>query len=305
MANEVSVSGNADIIASELIAAELEMLLARQPWMKEVCVLKGDIKDAKSGTIKIGQIKLDDVAESVAEGNAVSATTALTDGSYSLSPGRLTIKREISDLMDIITPEGYISPSVLAEFNHRAIMLGFDALVCTAGTNFTGSVGTSGSALTLLDFRAGFQTLMERNAAGQVPRMVCVLHEGQFADLQNDLLQYNAVALDRPDVKDIVQMRPTNFKGLLDGVEIWTSNQVNSANSGADYNGFMFIMGGLGYAQGGAKPGMFGRQVHQDTVVYTQFDVDIDRAEQLMTTNGFYAVSVSEAAKGIGVITQQ
>lgn len=305
MANEVLVSANGDLFAPSLLARSLELLLHRKPWMRDACVFQGDTRGSGADTIKVPQVGVDDVAESVAEGSGISATTALTDGSYTLTPARLGIKREVSDKFNFIQPDGMISIEALAEWNHGAVMRGFDGLACAALANFTGTVGSSGNPLTLLQFQAGYQTLMERDAAGQVPRMLCVLHEHQFGDLQKDLLNYNSVALDRQDVKDMVGMRGETYKGTLLGVEIWTSNQVIDANTAADHNGAMFIFGGLNYAQGSPKAMSWtgGRMIHKDTVVYTTFSESVDTAEIAMATNAFYAVSVGEAAKGIKVIT--
>lgn len=303
MANEVYVSNHASLVDSEIFIPELEELLAKRPFMKDLCVFKGDVKDSGGTTLSQPQIKLNDVAESVAEGSAVSANTALTDGAYTLAPGRLAIKRVLSDLMNIISANGMLNPQQLALWNHRAIMLGFDGLVTAALANFTGTVGTSGSPLTLLQFQSAYQTILTRDAAGQMDRVISILHPKQLNDLKKDLLNYNAVALDRQDVKDLAQMRGTSYQGTLDGVEIWVSTQVIDANSTADHNGAMFIHGGLGYGQGGAKDGEYGRMLHDDTVVYTTFKNNSDKAETEIVTNGFYAVSVTEAAKGIKIIT--
>lgn len=317
MAGEVYVSAQGDTLATHVFARELEFLLHQRPFMRGLCGYKGDVSGSNSDTIKVGQIDHDDIAEAVAEGSAISGNTGITDSSYTLTPSRQAIKRTLSDKMAIVDGTGKFSELALAEYNFAAVMKRFDAMVGTACASFTGTAGTSGAAMTADDWFTAQQTLRTRRVSGPIASL---LYPEQFNQLQSDLRGEVGPWQLRDDVQEAVATASgENYLGTLNKVQLWTSDQVPTANGGTDSGGAMFRVpatfgdrtvdpeAALGYAEGSPKPQRMagGRTMAPGGVIYTDFDLDLDKADGLMVTNYFVAVAVALAGRGIKIITRR
>jgi hypothetical protein len=320
MANEVIVANQGDLLATHIMARRLEMLLHQKPYMKRLCRFVGDTRASGSTSIKQGQMDDDDIGESVAENVAITGQTAVTDGSYTLTPARIAIKRRVSDLIQGIDATGRLNGAALANYNFNAVQRGFDALVCAAIASLTGTVGATGTDMSSDDFFAAQQTLVERNVEGQ---LAVLLHPRQWTDLQTDLRgeagpwQYN------DEVQAAIRNSSgANLKGTLNGIQIWTSTQVADANAGADHDGGMFMIpeestldavsgkfdgdGAFGFAEGSPEPVTLipgTRVMAPGGVVYSTLTADADTANQDIVTNYFASVAVADAAKGVKIRT--
>lgn len=317
MANEVYVSAQGDTLATHVFAMRLEMLLHQRPYMRRLAAFRGNVRGTNSDTIKVGQIDHDDIAEAVAEGSAITGNTAITDSSYTLTPARQAIKRTLSNKMGIVDGTGRFNELALAEYNFAAVMKRFDALFGTAMASLTGTAGTSGAAATATDWFTATQTLRTRRVRG---RKAANLHPHQFNQLQSDLRgEVGPWQLNEEVQAAVATSSGENLVAFLQGIPIWTSDQVPDANGGADHGGGIFQIpddasevdgryvgdGAIAYAEGSPNPFTLagGRVMAPDGVVYTDFDLNIDKAEAEMATNYFVTVGVADAAKGIKFIT--
>lgn len=301
MANEIRVSSLGDLLTTSILRRELELLLFQRPFALDLMDFAGDVRGSGSDTIKQRQIGYDDIGEVVAEGASVSGNTALTDASYTLTPARIAIKRSFSDLAGIVDSTGLVDEEAMARYNMQAILKGVHALFATATQSLTGSVGTSGVDMSATDFFAAQQALQLRKVRG---RIIAHLHQQQFNDLQTDLRGEVGPWQLVPATQEALGFKGDEFKGSLNGVEIWTSDQAPDANGGADHGGAMFAKGAIKYAQGSARPVMLrGRLVDAGGVIYTDVDYNVDSAEEALVSNGFFGVSVALAGKGVKIIT--
>lgn len=319
MANEVYVSTQGDTLSTHIFARRLEMLLHQRPYMRRLCKYTGDTRGSNSDTIKTGQLDDDDIAEAVAEGNAITGNTAISDGSYTLTPGRQAIKRTISDLMTGIDGTGFYNQVALANYNFNAVMRALDALVATAQASLTGAAGTPGADFTVTDWFVATQTLRSRKCTG---KKAANLHPTQFNHLQSDLRnETGPFQLNEEVAAAVATASGENLVAYLQGIAIWNSTQVADANGGQDHSGAIMQIpadstnqdgryigpAALAYAEGSPNPVNMrgGRIMAPDGVVYTVLDINGDEAEDVMWTNYFAAVGVSDANKGIKVITAQ
>jgi hypothetical protein len=317
MANEVYASAQGDTLATHVFAKRLEMLLHSRPFMRRLASYKGNVRGTNSDTIKIGQVDHDDIAESVAEGAAVTGNTAITDGSYTLTPARKSIKRVLSDKMAIIDGTGMFNELALAEYNFAAVMKAFDAAFATALASLTGTAGTSGAVMTLTDWMTATQTLRTRQVRGK--KAAC-LAPHQFNNLQTDVRNETGPFQLNEEIQDILRTSSgDNLVATLQGIAIWTSDQVADANGGADHGGGLFqipddsqVVDGryvgdaaIAYAEGAPSPFTLGggRVMAPDGIVYTDLKGNLDKAEVEMATNYFVAVNVALAGRGIKIIT--
>lgn len=320
MANEVIVANQGDLLATHVFSRRLEMLLHHRPFMRRLCSFRGDTRASGSPTIKVGQMDDDDVGESVAENVAISGQTAIADDSFTLTPGRIAIKRKVSDLIQGIDATGRLNASALALYNFNAVMRGFDALVAAAVAGLTGTAGNSGMPFTTDDWFTAQQTLVERLVEGL---LAALLHPRQWTELQSDLRgEVGPWQLNTEVQAAVANSSGRSFKGTLNGIQIWTSPQVADANVGVDHDGAMMQIpeestfnaatgkfegdAAIAFAEGSPEPVTLvpgSRVMAPGGVVYSTITVDGDVANTDIVSNYFAAVAVADPDKGIKIRT--
>lgn len=318
MANEVYVSAQGDTLATHIFRLHLEMLLHERPFMRRLAAYRGDTKKSNSDTIKTGQVDDDDIAESVAEGAGVTGNTAITDGSYTLTPGRQAIKRVLSNKMAFVDGTGRFNAKGLADYNFNAVMRKFDALFCAQLANLTGTAGQTGVDASVDDIFVATQTLRSRKVRG---KKAFVMAYEQFNNVQSDLRGETGPFQLNEEVQDAVaQSSGDNLVAYLQGIPIWTTDAVADANGGADHGGGLIQIpedasledgrylgdAAIAYAEGSPDQVelLAGQSLMApDGVVYTLLSQDPDKAEMTMTTNYFVVCGTALAGRGIKFIT--
>jgi len=303
MANEVYVSAHGNILQTEILQQELGFLLNQRPFALQLMQFAGDVSGSAADTIKGRLVDSDDIGEVVAEGAAlIAGNTDLTDATFSVTPARIAIKRTYSELMAIIDSSGLVAEAALAMFNVKAVLKQVHALYATATQSLTGSVGSTGVDMSASDFFAAQQTMQSRLVEEEV---VCHLHQEQFNNLQTDIRGEVGPWQLVPATQDMLSLKGSNFKGILNGIALWTSNQAPDANGGLDHGGAMHGLSAIAYGTGSPRPVVVrgGRILAPGGVIYTDIDTDLDKAEDSLVTNGFYGVSVREADRGVKIIT--
>lgn len=320
MANEVYVTAQGDTLATSVLRNELELLLHQNPYMRRLLAYRGSTFRSGSTAIKQPQVDLDDVAESVNEGSGVSANTAITDASYTLTPGRIAIKRRLSDALAGIDSTGLMAEEALANYNFTAIMKKIDALVGTAMASLTGTAGTSGVAATVDDLYTAQQTLRTRRVMG---RKALVLYPVQFNNLQSDMRGETGPLMTWAPVQAMAASTfGDDYQGTLGDIDVWISDAVPTANAGVDSGGALMQIpadsptGGapadgfytgdaaLAIATGSPAPVTLGNtRLQQGGLVYSDIQGDNDLADSIIVTNMFVSVGVALAGRGIKFIT--
>jgi len=320
VANEVYVSAQGDTLQTNVLRRELEDLLHQKPFARRLVAWRGSTYRTGTSTIKVGQIDHDDVAEAVNEGSAVSGNTALTDASYTLAPGRLTIKRKLSDLLAGIDSTGLMAEEALAQYNFSAIEKKIDALVFAAMASLTGTAGTSGAAMTVTDYYTALQTLRTRRVRG---KKALVLYPQQYNHFQSDMRgETGPLMLWQPAGEVATNTLGDDYLGRLGDIEVWTSDAVPTANVGVDSGGALmqipadspdggapadgFYTGDAAIAIATGAPGpvtMGNARIPQGGLVYSSILGSPDYADTDIVTNAFVSVGVALAGRGIKVAT--
>lgn len=318
MANEVYVSAQGDTLQTNVLRRELELLLHQRPFMRRLTSYRGSTRMSGASIVKVGQVDPDDVAEGVNEGSGVSANTAITDSSYTLTPGRQAIKRILSDLLAGIDSTGLMRELALANWNFTAIMKRFDALFATAIASLTGTVGTSGGPMIVDDYYTALQTLRTRRVRGKKAMM---LHPHQFNHFQSDMRGETGPLMHwQPSAAVATSTLGDDYQGELGDISVWTSDQVADADAGANHGGGMFQIpsdsdpnadgfylgdAAIAFATGSPAEQTLGNQrvYAADGLVYTDIQGDADKAEAMVVTNAFFSVGVALAGRGIKINT--
>ena len=186
-------------------------------------------------------------AASVAESDDLASTARTPTNSASITVGEIGLNTEVTDLALETAIVGDLA--VWARSSGRAIAQKIDGDLCAlfAGLNSSGSgeVGTSGSDLTVADFIEAIYTLELNNAPGQ---MACVLHPVQKMDLFNALTSSSNNAAVFTNLHELVRkgrlpegVSTNGFWGVFCGVPIYVTTEVDTANTGADRAGAMFV----------------------------------------------------------------
>jgi len=186
-------------------------------------------------------------AASIAEGDDISAVARTPTTAASITVAEVGLSTEVTDLG--LETAIVNDLAVWARSSGRAVAQKVDGDLCAlfAGLNSSGSgpVGTSGSDLTIADFIEAIYTLELNDAPGQ---MVCVLHPVQKMDLFNELTSTSNNAAVFTNLPELVRegrlpegAAANGFWGVFCGVPIYVTTEVDTANSGADRAGAMFV----------------------------------------------------------------
>ena len=250
MANEIIYSGIGDLRTAEALSAEILLLLAdRNALPNHPAILyAGDAQGRGSAVLKIPQLGLMgyDLLASTGDGSAV-ANTALSDASTTITVARYSKAYEASDLARLTDPaNGKINVSAFAADAVQSAANTLTSLICNVTDDFSATVGTSGSDLSIANFLAAIQTL---EVAKVVAPYMSILHPQQMGDLRAAIAATSGGALQfLPASAEQIQLLGAGYRGQWLGVDIFVSSYVPTKNAGADYGGAMFGRGAVAYA---------------------------------------------------------
>jgi len=305
MANEIlfaDLSGSARLAA--ILAKEIELTLADRASLHKHPSIKfmGNIVGSGSNVIQTPIVGLDgyDTMSSPADGAAVS-NTALTETNANITVARRALQYSISDLANLTDSVG-LNVQRLAQSMVGSAQMTFQSLLCDVTDGFTSTVGTSGVDMTVDDFFSAQFTLTLASVPGPY---ICILHPRQLADLQSSLRaeagpnQYVAAT------QDMLSIKGQGFSGMFNGVDIFVSSKVPTANAGADRAGGMFGYGAVGYAEGSpfAITGAGGIVAPAGTPIVVEFERDASSALTKIIGNYYVGVAKLQDSMGVSIIT--
>lgn len=305
MANEIlfaDLSGSARLAA--ILAKEIELTLADRASLHKHASIKfmGNIVGSGSNVIQTPIVALDgfDTMSSPADGAAVS-NTALTETNANITVARRALQYSISDLANLTDSVG-LNVQRLAQSMVGSAQMTFQSLLCDVTDGFTSTVGTSGVDMTVDDFFSAQFTLTLASVPGPY---ICILHPRQLADLQSSLRaeagpnQYVAAT------QDMLNIKGQGFSGMFNGVDIFVSSKVPTANAGADRAGGMFGYGAVGYAEGSpfAITGAGGIVAPAGTPIVVEFERDASSALTKIIGNYYVGVAKLQDSMGVSIIT--
>ena len=306
MANELyhNVGGVSDLRLSAILTAEVQRLIADRSslWNHPAFLLVGDIAGTSSNVIDQQQAGLDgyDLMAAVAE-DASSSNTALTDSSPSTTVSRQSLQRQISDMYRLTGGPGGIDIDRLAVDMVMAASMRGTELICSVGDDFTSTVGTTTVAMSVDDFIDASSTLTQ----AKVGASICVLYPKQFTNLQNSLLGVAGPMQFVPAAQNLLNQAAQGFVGTLNGVPIWLSSHVPTANGGADSAGFMCGMGAIGKAVG-TPPALRGAEsVNVDRFIQCELERDASGGLTKIVGSAFMGTAILLDGAGVSIITDR
>jgi hypothetical protein len=304
MANEVlfaDLSGSARLAA--VLHQEIVLKLADRAslYMHPAIMRLGSVAGRGSTTVQIPVIGLDgsDVMSSVADGSAVS-NTALTESGVNVTVARHALQYSISDLANLTDSVG-LNVQRLAQSMVGSAEMTATSLLCNVIDDFVATTGTSGVDMSVDDFyNAQFQ-LQLASVAGP---FVCILHPRQLADFQASLRAEAGPSQFVAATQEMLNIHGPGLAGMFNGIQIFASSKVVTANAGADRAGCMMGYGAIAMAEGSpfAVQGAGGILQPAGTPLVVEFERDASSALTKIVGNFYCGFSkVNEA--GVSIIT--
>jgi len=305
MAGEILYSGLGDLRLAETLSTQFMLLLADRNWLGNHPALwdAGDISGTGSTVVKIPQIGLDgyDAAAASSGETGNSANVALTDASITVTVARQTLARETSGLAQITDP-GFLTSPTWVNDAFGAMNARMTNMVTALMSGFASSVGSTGVNLSVANFLAAKATLAANNALDSTP--LAILASVQMADLMAELATTSGGAVQfLQATADLVQARGIGFQGQFLGVDLFSSNRVQTANSGADYAGGMFTRGAIVTAFGTPHVEDATQQVAIGGRILFERDRTARTDLTAYVSHFYYGVAEGQDLRGVAIIT--
>ncbi len=306
MANEVTYASLADMRLAAVLNQEIQLKLADRfsLWGHPSIVYVGSASGSGSSTIKTSIVSLDGVDRmaAVADGSSVS-NTALPNTSASITIARQALQRSVTDLASITDSQG-VGLNRLVEDMVGAASMRFQEMIANITDDFSSVVGTTTVDLTVDDFFSAQFTLMNASNSG-VP--ICLLHPVQVTDFINSLRGESGAMAMKQDAQAMLAFKNAGYQGNFNGIDIFASSLVPTANAGADSAGGMWVPGAIGYADGtpAAIVASGGLVVPAGTKLYVEFERDASGAVTKIVGNYFCGVGELQDGMGVGLTSDR
>lgn len=238
--NATSTSTVAGIVPAEYIDKVMSEF-AHNYEVAMACTRIEQMPELSGVTYQIPYVTAD-TAASIAENAGATAATAFDVGARDITVGTAGLVYTVSELaqrQNSLGPLGLIDLVARSAAQFCMTLMETDLIALFVG--YSNYVGESGTDLSYANFIAGKYKLETGLAHG---RPVAVLHPVQVSDLRTSLLTVTGLTLGNPN-RGAGVLNDRNFldqyAGNQDGVDVFYSSLVATANTGADRCGAMFI----------------------------------------------------------------
>jgi hypothetical protein len=306
MASEVFYSAIGDARLSAVLAKMFELKFADRGsiWGHPAIKYVGNAAGSGSTTIKttIASLGGVDRMQAVAE-NASVSNTGLTLSSASITIGRQALQRSISDLAGMTDSNGINLQALVDDMYGAAAMRGMEMIV-NQSDDFSSVVGTTTVDATIDDYFTAQFTLMNTPSSG-VP--ICVLYPQQWSDIANTIRGESGSLQFSIDAANALKYNGLNYKGTLNGIDVFVSSLVPTANAGADSAGGMWLPGAIGYADGTPNQivGAGGVVYNAGTKMFVEFERDASGALTKLVGNWYAGVGELQDGMGVSIVTDR
>jgi hypothetical protein len=294
----ITYSSLSDLTVASTLAAELQLKLGdRASLMNHPAIAYvGDVSGSGSSVKKVGIVgKGLDAMAAIADGSSAESV-ALTNANVSITVARQALYRGVTDLAgqtwasvgDLVT---WCADDMVGAATLRA-----QTMICTAGSAFSTSVGTSGAALTVTNIFSGIAALEAVSAPGP---FLAVVSPKQLSDFQSSLRSETGALQWIQPTAELLAIKGQGFAGTYLGIDFFVSSKC--VTSGSDKLGFIMSYGAIGYADGTPAPIM-----GSGGVIYpmgTKMYVEMGRTPEAALSKivGNYYVGFAELQDGMGV----
>jgi len=297
-----------DLRITETANALLHLILVDLTDLFALCTNLGDQAGRGSTTDKVSRVDLDDAMTTPAEGAAVAVTDPTTSN-VTVAIARQALRRQETDLLRITGASSMFSltQEFLARDAANSIVIARTAQIATLFSTVANTVGTTTVDLSVTNiYQAMFQLQTERNR----PPFACVLFPEQLNNFQNDLRGESGAVQFEAASAAMLGAKGPGFAGSWHNIDFWSSDQVPTANAGADSNGCMFAAGAFGYKEASAAAML--RAAGSELVPVPEFSpafIELQRMPAEATMDAVYnyydGVVELEDERAVGIISDR
>ena len=297
-----------DLRITETANALLHILLVDLTDLFSLCTNLGDQAGRGSTTDKVSRVDLDDAMTAPAEGVAVGVTDPATSN-VTVAIARQALRRQETDLLRITGASSMFSltDAFLARDAANSIVIRRTAQVAALFSAVANTVGATTVDLTVTTiYQAMFQLQNTRNR----PPFACVLFPEQFNNFQNSLRGELGASAFQAATAAMLAAKGPGYSGSWNNIDFWTSDQVPTANLGADSNGCMFAAGAFGYKEASAAAML--RRAGTEIIPVPEFSpafIELDRVAASGVMDAVYnyydGVVELEDDRAVGVISDR
>jgi len=242
MANETRTTSLTEIVNSEAIAELIIMYAHDQTVIAPLTRVK-NLAGMFTATASFPQWELDAV-EDITEGTTTMTNVELqTTEIATIAAAQMGVLREVTDFAmatNILGPDGLMQ--FVIEDGARLCALELENDLAALFSGFATTVGSTGVDLSVANVVEAIARLDTANARG---RKVLVLDDQQAYDIRAAVAASTGTvfANSAQATQSVLNANNAGFVGELFGVPIWLTNLTDTANTGADVVGAMFIDG--------------------------------------------------------------
>lgn len=242
MTNETTRTSLTEIVNSEAIADLIIMYGYDKTVMLPLTRIM-DLRGKATATASFPQWELDAVSDITTEGTTTLSNTELqTTEVATITAAAVGVLRQVTlhaSATNLLGAGGLMQ--FIVEDGARLCVLEVENDIAALFSGFSSSVGTSGADLTIANFVEAIAKQDTNNARG---RKVCVLDDQQASDLRTAVASSAAtVFAGAPALQSVLNANSDAFVGVLFDVPVWLTNLTDTANTGADVVGAMFVDG--------------------------------------------------------------
>jgi len=244
VANEITPTSIADLLASETVAAEVMYLLAdRDPSILNHPALFQATHNGPSEVVRVPHLGLGgyDLLTAHTPGAEV-ANTAFSDGKTDVTVAPVAKRYNLDDFARYLSM-GKLGPAAFAQDIVISYAQTLISKIANVGDTFTTTAGSSGVAITWDNVLEAKGYLASAKAAGP---LLCVLHPKQWNDLERAALALGVLPAE--SMGGVIMQGLGSYKGRWMGVDVFTSSYVPTATGAVDRAGFITAIGGIAWA---------------------------------------------------------
>ena len=234
----------ADLRLATALSVGLRRLIDDPTDLRSTCVR---VDDAPNGSmvIQVGQMQY--VYNLSAPGEGVApAETPLDVDSFSITNAIRKLRLSVTD--EVLLTGDINGPGVeaLIEAGRASVVHDFGSLLVAQFPSLTASVGSTGVDMDADTFSDAIETLQSAGVPGPY---YAVLSPVSFGQLQKSLEGLAGSMKFNDATDEMLKIKGPGFKGSWRGVDVYTFDDVNTINVGADYSNAMYGLGCFEYRE--------------------------------------------------------
>jgi len=301
MADEISLTGNADLRISSVLSAFVYMKLADQADLRSTCLRLSSTDGQGTLAAKVPQAAWDDVMAAPGEA-ANTLPTALGDDAVTVTAARQTLRYDPTD--EFMITNSNTGPEAIANGLAGGYIRRTTDLIGEVIDGFSATAGTTTIDLSVDDIYDALFQLEDLNNDGVFN---CALTRKQFGDFRQSLRGEGGPMQWAEESREMLAAKKMQgYQGSWSGIDFWTSNLLQ--DDGTDDWGALYTVGAVGLlevAVGRIQPLIPTNQYIQMSPPGNMMWVELQRAASYAITqfigHGFVGVSLNDDDRGVTI----